>query len=146
MGSTSLSDGKATIEVGPFATAGTATVEIRYAGDDHVSGSQATASVEVVKSRPRLKVSHAPGNVVAGKTHALLDISATADGQPLTGKLRIDLPGGKHVVVQLAKGAATIRLPKFATAGNKTVRVSYLGSDTVEAGQVTETIKVVRKK
>ena len=41
---------------------------------------------------------------------------------------------------------AEVRLPKFARAGSKTVRVSYLGSDAVEASHVTETIKVVNKK
>ena len=70
-----------------------------------MAGSQATTSVEAVKARPKVKVSHAPGNVVAGKTRALLTISASADGQPLTGKLRIDLPGGEHVNAQLVNGA-----------------------------------------
>jgi 5'-nucleotidase len=145
-GTATLANGKAVIAVGPFATVGTKTVEIRYAGDDHVSGSQASTSVEVVKARPRLKVGHGPRVVVAGKTRAVLNISATVDGQPLAGRLRIDLPGDKHLTVRLAKGVAHVRLPQFVHAGTKWVRVSYLGSDTVEASRVTETIKVVKKK
>ncbi len=53
LGTTTLSDGRATLEVGPFSSVGSKSIVVRYLGDDHVAGSSATTTVEVVKGTPK---------------------------------------------------------------------------------------------
>ena len=48
-----LSDGRAMLTVGPFASTGSKTFEVRYLGDDQVAPGSATGSVEVVKGNPK---------------------------------------------------------------------------------------------
>ena len=49
---TSLTDGAASVVVGPFATAGVRYVEVRYLGDDVTRPGSATTTVTVTNSNP----------------------------------------------------------------------------------------------
>ncbi len=53
LGRATLSDGRATVTVGPFGQVGTKTLTVRYLGDDRVDGSRTTLRIEVVKRNPR---------------------------------------------------------------------------------------------
>jgi 5'-nucleotidase len=53
LGRATLSDGRATVSVGPFAQVGTKTLTVRYLGDDQVEGSETVVRVEVVKGKPK---------------------------------------------------------------------------------------------
>ena len=49
----SLSDGAASVQLGPFATTGEKSIELRYLGDGHVTSGSATRTVTVVKGNPK---------------------------------------------------------------------------------------------
>ena len=50
VGTITLSGGAGSLEVGPFGTVGTKTIEVRYAGDAHVTASAGTTTVRVSKN------------------------------------------------------------------------------------------------
>ena len=53
LGRSSLSNGTATVTVGPFDTVGAKTIEIRYLGDRYVSSSRTTTTVTAMKWTPK---------------------------------------------------------------------------------------------
>ncbi|GCD88695.1 hypothetical protein NLS1_07010 [Nocardioides sp. LS1] len=140
-----LSGGSATLHVGPFDRVGQQTVTIRYSGDANVSGSQGTTSVNVVKQGSKLTVSHSPSRAKAGKTRVTLQIGLVVDGTPVNGTVRVELPGGDVLKVQVENGQASVKLPKFDKPGKKTVVLTYNGSDTVEKDRATDVIEVVKR-
>nr|WP_246377646.1 ExeM/NucH family extracellular endonuclease [Nocardioides ginsengisegetis] len=144
VGTATLSGGSATLQVGPFAQVGEQTITIRYSGDANVSGSQGTTSVKVVKQSSKLTVSHSPSRAKAGKTRVTLQIGLVVDGTPANGTVRVELPGGDVLKVQVENGQGSVKLPKFDKPGKKTVVLTYNGSDTVEKSRATDVIEVVK--
>ena len=141
-----LSDGIASLEVGPFATGGSRTVTAVYAGDSHTVAESAESTVRVAKVDSSVSVSDRPNKVRAGKTEVLLIVRVEADGFTPDGVVRIKVQGQGTTSVALDNGKAKLRLDAFNWPGRKTVEVTYKGSDQVESSSVRHTIKVVNKK
>ncbi len=149
----SLASGSATLTVGPFATVGAKTVTVRYLGDAHVEASQDTATVVVdpaSKAVPQLGIRHTPNNVRAQQTRARLIVGVAADGEAARGSIRIRIPGTVNGVVvisvDLLRGRAEVRLPKFQVRGAKRIQVTYLGNATTARKVAFHTIEVLPKK
>ena len=64
------------------------------------------------------------------------------DGSQATGDVRVTVDGGTPIEVTLVNGAAAVDLGSFSTAGDKSVTVEYLGSDTLDGSTRTITIVV----
>lgn len=125
-----LSDGQATLEVGPFAGTGTKKIVVGYSGDDRVQPSSTSASVQVVKADASVSVSQTPKRVKAKKTEVRLTVKVRAEGFTPGGWVAIQLGGQPNQRARLNdRGNVTFRLEAFATSGDKTVTVTYEGNN-----------------
>ncbi len=148
-GEATLTAGTASMEVGPFQSAGTHTVTVSYEGDAHAGAGESTSTVEVIKATKAgssVHVKATPKRVTAGKTRVKLHIDVVSDGQAASGNVRVVVAGHTYTVELGKKGRAAVRLPKFGKAGVKTVRVRYLGDDDTHGSTTTLKIKVQEKK
>jgi 5'-nucleotidase len=139
-----LTDGRATLTVGPFTTVGIQNLTVRYLGDERgVEESTDTVSVEVVKRNPTTTVDRTTRQIVARETRAVLTVAvdAGADVVP-TGRVEVRLSGEVLQAGRLDGGSVRLRLPVFSRAGEKTVRVAYLGNSEVQADAVPYTFTV----
>ncbi|WP_170286121.1 ExeM/NucH family extracellular endonuclease [Nocardioides rubriscoriae] len=93
---------------------------------------------------PTLTVRHTPATVIAGRTRATLSVVVRSAGAPATGYVQVRV-AGKTFVRKLEDGRISVRLPRFATPGVKTVFVKYGGNATTQSRTTTHTIRVVRR-
>ena len=142
---TLTSAGTARIIVGPFNRAGAVNLRVRYLGDANVEPSQTTTRITVTKRTPKIAVTRTPAKVVAGKTKATLRI--TVDAEELTPTGRVEVRSGGKVLRagNLVRGRVALTLPKFGSAGQKALRIVYLGKADVTQGTRDITIRVVRR-
>ncbi|HEY1119561.1 MAG TPA: Ig-like domain repeat protein, partial [Acidimicrobiales bacterium] len=144
--SASLSNGRAALEVGPFSAAGAKSIELRYSGDDQVAGSGTTVTVEVVKATPRIRASHRPKVVKAGKTQVRLTVEVKAEGFTPGGLVTVTVGNGVTVRGRLEDGEVTVTLPKFRSAGTKVVEIAYEGNAKTKSATIEHEIEVVKKR
>jgi 5'-nucleotidase len=137
----------------PFDEAGTATVPNTIPNDGKVhvlrvvaegSGTIRVAVLADAKAQASAKVDVKPEKVVVNKTKARVVVVVKAAGKAANGRVEVKV-GGKSYDAKLKNGRAVVKLPKFATAGKKTVRVKYLGDATTAADSAKATFKVVTK-
>ncbi len=93
-----------------------------------------------------ITVDHRPNRVFANSTRPYLDINVTADGVTPTGRVEVRQNGALLRAGNLSNGSVTLRLPAFTSQGEKTLVVSYLGSDTVNPAQEQYVIQVERRR
>lgn len=139
-----LSDGAATLDLGPFDSVGVRSVEARYLGSATVAESNGQAAFEVVKRTPAMKVTKKPAKVVVKKTKATVTVKLTAAGGPVTGKVQVTVAGKKYNA-KVAKGKAVVKLKKFTKVGSFKTTVKFLGSATDKPVTKTMKIKVVKR-
>jgi 5'-nucleotidase len=150
--SAALSEGMATLEVGPFSSVGTQVIEVRYRGSDRLAPSQDQTSVEVeaapgpVKLDPTIKAFHFPTKVIVDKTRATLTVKVQADGVVPTGWVRVEVPGQDDRVAKLDDGKVKFRLARFGSVGDKVLTITYNGNAEVDSGQIEHVVTVSRKK
>ena len=140
VGAGELAAGKVDISLLPFTSVGTKSIEIRYFGDDSTKPATQTASIDVVKAVPTLKVK-APKKVVKG-TKAKIVVTLSATGFTPTGTVTVKVKG-KTVTKTLTNGVATIKV-RLAKLGKNKVTINYSGDALTEAASKTRIIRVVR--
>jgi 5'-nucleotidase len=144
-GEATLSNGTATLELGPFDSVGSHTVTATYSGDTHTTGSGSTSTVDVVQRDSTTKASARPKKVVADRTRATVTVRVSAPGGPdPTGTVTVST-GGHTYVATLKNGKAEIRLRTFGSKGTKSVHVTYSGDDDTGRSSTTFQIHVVTK-
>ena len=117
-----------------------------------VSGATTGTSVPVTvtvadtaKATPTIESSHSPRKVVRKQTRALLSVNVFAGDIVGTGTVTFKFAGNVLAEKTLDEtGAASVRLPRFAQAGDKQIRIIYSGDDQLEAGTKIHTVRVVR--
>lgn len=143
VGRETLTAGRATVTVGPFDTVGARTLTVRYLGDTATAASETEVAVEVTRQNPTIRVDREPRRVVADQTRTLLILDVVAgEGVTPTGRVEVRRHGNVLKAGTLEAGSARLRLPVFTQAGEKTVRVAYLGDDSVRAETVEYTFTV----
>jgi 5'-nucleotidase len=143
LGRANLTDGQASVPVGPFDQAGTKSLTVKYLGNDVVAPSQTTTNLEVTKRNPQIAVDRAPRQVVADETRTMLTVGITAGGGVTpTGRVVIRRNGELLQAGRLEAGSINLRLPVFNRAGEKTLKVMYLGDRYVLAETVDYTFTV----
>ncbi len=140
-GAGQLTDGKTAIELQPFASVGTKSVQLKYFGDDSTKAGEAAVSVSVVKADPKLAVK-APQRVTKGDK-AVIKVRVSAAGHTPTGKVTV-VVGGKKVTKALKDGKATLRV-RMTKVGKAKVRVRYSGDALTEPDSKTVKVRVVRR-
>lgn len=138
-----LVNGRATLRVGPFDSAGRKSIEVSYSGDDEVAPSSDRTSVRVEKARSRLTVDSTPKKVFADRTPVVLDVTVRADGVEPTGEVRVRADGQEYRA-QLSNGSVQFQLPPFDKPGREIVTVVYEGSDALEGDRRELRINVRR--
>ncbi len=141
VGAGQLFAGKADITLPPFTTVGTQSVEIRYYGDATTKTASATASVDVVKAEPRMRVK-APKKVKKGKK-ATIVVKVRTTGFDPSGTVTIKVRGTK-VTETLEDGRATFKI-RLTKLGKNKVKVSYSGDDLTESARTKKNIWVQRR-
>ena len=143
-----LNGGRATLVVGPFDTAGTRVIELRYSGDrGAVKGSSDTVQLQVVKRAARIVVDRAPQRVVVDETRTVLSIDVRTDGGVVpTGDVQVRRGGEVLKSGRIDEnGVVKLRLPQFNAVGEKEMKVVYLGDEAVEHTVRTYTFTVRRR-
>ena len=141
IGTVPVAGGAATLTIGPSHTVATLAMTAAYQGDANVATSTSSAELKVVKAEVSIGTKLRPKRVVVDRTKPRLKISVAADGQVVTGKVKVTWRGHSKTV-RLANGKAVVKLGKWATTGKKTVRVRYLGSAKAEAASAVVRFKV----
>ena len=144
-GSATLAAGAATIEVGPFDTAGSVDIEVRYLGDANAGPATDTVTVQVVKLTPKMTVAKSPRKVVRNKTKAKLTIRVSEATLTPTGSVTVRVDGKVFRTRTLSNGRAVVTLKKFRKAGRHPVKVVYNGDATHKKVEKSITIKVKRR-
>ena len=135
-----LAAGKASLSLAPFDSVGTATVTLKYFGDDATKAGETTAAVTVTKARPKLRVK-APKKVRRG-AKAAVDVVVSAEGYTPDGRVTVKV-AGKKFTRKLKDGAVTVRL-KVKKLGKNKVVVRYLGDEMTTARKMVQRIRVTR--
>jgi 5'-nucleotidase len=148
VGGGELVDGKADVVVGPFATAGTKAITIRYYGDAATLPAETSVSVTVTpapvveKATPTITATATPAVVKVKKDSSTVSVTVTRPGGTATGTV---LAVVDNVVVgagDLVGGSTSITVGPFETIGDKAVTLRYLGDDATKAGNGSVTIAV----
>lgn len=142
-------DGEASGTIGPFPTAGTASVVASYGGDDLTAGGTSAAVPVTVRPAPVVKVASttratpAPGTVTT-RTRVRLTIGVRA-AAPVTGPVVVRSGGAVLARATVkANGRVVVKLPRFAKAGRRTLVVSYLGNARVLPSSTKVVVRVKR--
>jgi len=141
VGAGELAAGKVDIVLPTFTSVGAKSVELRYFGDDTTKPATATASVDVVKAVPSIKVK-APKKVKKGNK-ATIVVTVAATGFEPSGKVTVKVRG-KKVTRSLDDGKATFKVRLTKTGKNK-VTITYAGDAMTEAASRTRVIQVKRR-
>jgi 5'-nucleotidase len=83
-----------------------------------------------------------PKHPKAGQKVTLKVVVKAANGAAVTGQVKVKVDG-KTKTVTLSNGKATVKLGKFGKGSHK-VKVTYLGSSTVESSKDTVKFKVTK--
>lgn len=140
----SLSDGTATLEVGPFSTIGTKTVTVRYLGSSRVARSSTSTEIEVVRATPRMRVVVRPDTVLVRETAPRFRVALSAPGMTVRGKVVLRRAGEVVARGTLEDGRVVLRLAALRKVGWKRVMVRYLGNRVTAPVAQRITFKVTR--
>ncbi|MCW2766194.1 MAG: hypothetical protein JWO11_2153, partial [Nocardioides sp.] len=149
LGDAALSGGTADVVIpGTALQPGQHALTVRYGGDATYAPSNSSVVVDVAsdKLEASVRADHYPHKVVAGKTRAGLLISVSADGVTPTGSVEVQIPGHTTEVATLRHGRALLLLPRFATAGDKELVITYTGDAQVQAATITHVVTVTEQK
>lgn len=112
---------------------GTAALSAVYSGDANVAAKTVSFTQTVLKATPLVRFSVKPNTIKAGQTKPTIRVTVTADGVvPVDGAVRIFVEGQGAETLTLVNGKAKRKLEAFNNPGDRTVRVTFLGSDLVE--------------
>ncbi|GAA1936690.1 M14 family zinc carboxypeptidase [Nocardioides hwasunensis] len=140
---TLAANGKASVALPAFSSAGTKQVTAVFAGNGDLAGSSsAAATLRVAKAGSTVKAR--AGKVKVGK-RAKVTVRVRSSG-PLTGK--VEIRRGKKVIGTGrvdAAGKVTIRLKKIARPGKVKLKIRYLGSADVAASSAKVRLTVTRR-
>jgi 5'-nucleotidase len=152
VGGAELVDGKASLPVGPFDTAGDKLIEVRYYGDEGTKAAtgQVTVTVTpapvVVKATPTLTATVSPETVKVKKDGATVSLTVSkASGTP-TGAVIATVDGKVVGAGELAAGKAEIDLAPFDEVGTQAVVLEYFGDDSTKAGSTTVQVEVTKAR
>lgn len=140
VGAGELAGGKADIVLQPFEEAGTATVTLKYFGDETTKAGQTTVTVTVTKANPRAKV-RAPERVERGERAVFRMVYKTAGHTP-SGKVTVTVKG-KKITKKLKNGKVTFRITMTKLGKNKVV-IRYRGDDQTAAKKKVVRVRVTR--
>jgi hypothetical protein len=138
-----LTNGSASVDLGPFTTVGFVPVEVRYAGDGNVLASSGQTGVSVVRQQPSISLSASPSVIKVHKTKAQVTVTLSADGFNPTGPVTLS-SGGSSWTATLMGGSATFSLPGFKQTGDQTLWVSYLGDELAESASRSFVVTVIK--
>ena len=136
-----LTDGKASLTVGPFDTVGAKAIEVTYFGDDHTLTGSGTTTVTVQKAAPKVTAS-GPTTAKVRTATPKVTVTVAADGLSPPGRWSSGSTAASHQVP--LRGVGVLRLNRFYKLGRHAVEVTYPGSSLVESGKDTHVIKAVR--
>jgi predicted extracellular nuclease/2',3'-cyclic-nucleotide 2'-phosphodiesterase (5'-nucleotidase family) len=119
------------------------TLTLVYPGDGTNGGATGTVTVTVVKATPTIGATPTPATVTVngGTSVVAVTVGSGAPGDP-TGVVTASVGGIVVDTENLAAGTATLTVGPFATAGDKTVTISYGGDTNTESGTTTATVGV----
>lgn len=140
VGAGELAGGKADIALQPFEEVGTATVTVKYFGDETTKAAQTTVAVTVTKASTKAKV-RAPENVERGE-RAVFRMAFTTAGHTPTGKVTLKVKG-KKITKKLKNGKVTFRV-KMTKLGKNKVVIRYRGDDQTAAKKKVVRVRVTR--
>ncbi|WP_460799087.1 bifunctional metallophosphatase/5'-nucleotidase [Nocardioides pacificus] len=145
-----------TIGTAQFDEHGTASIEAvlpRYAGDPDsvtVVGAKTGTKVEIpiaTKWMPKLtsvvKVTRSPKKVYAKKTRPTMKVQVSAEGEQVTGWVKVRT-GGNQYVRRVVDGVATLKVGPYATRGVKRVVIRYTGNAMTKSSRKIAQIFVRR--
>ncbi len=142
----SLDDaGRATLQVGPFDSAGRTRIQVRYNGSDTVKPSASSTFVQVEKAAANVKVAVDPGKIVVDRTRARVEVRVVSQGEPVNGIVQVRVAGEEFTRRLGNDGTVTLLLPKFDRVGRYALVVSLEGNDQVAAETDRSFIRVVRR-
>jgi hypothetical protein len=148
IGGAELVNGAATITIGPFATAGTKAITVRYYGDDRNSASSTNLSVTVKpapvveKATPTITATADPATLKVKKDSSTVSVTVTRPGGTATGTV-LALVDNKVVGAgDLVAGKTSITVGPFDTVGTKSITLRYRGDDDTKAGDGTVSVTV----
>ncbi|MFC6150648.1 MULTISPECIES: M14 family zinc carboxypeptidase [Mumia] len=137
------SQGRTSVRLGAFATAGARVVTARYAGSGDVGGaSSAPVVLRVTKAKTALSVKVTPKTVTTRK-RAKVALTVKVPGVKANGTALVKVGKQTFAVRVNASGKGSVTLPRL-TRGAKKVTVSYLGNDDVASAKKVVTIRVRR--
>ena len=138
-----LTNGSASLDLGPFTTTGFVPVEVVYAGDETVLGGNAQSGVNVAKQLPSISLSASPAVIKVHKTKPQVTVTLAADGFTPTGSVTLS-SGSSSWTGTLVGGSATFSLPGFKQTGDQTLWVTYLGDDLAESASHSFVVTVIK--
>lgn len=141
VGSGTLANGRATIQMGPFLAVGNQKVTIEYLGNDGTAPASTEVTVKVVKAGPKVSLT-APAKVAAGQK-ATLEVKVDATGYTPTGRV-LFWANGKAVTVKLddqGRGKAQVPVSGLWTI----VLAAYEGDARTLPGADLAVITVTRR-
>lgn len=139
-----VAGGRATFALPATLRPGRYALTASYAGDDRLLAASSAGALSVAKAgvaKPRLKVTTKPTRRKRGQ---VLVTVASATPAAASGRVTLKLVSGKArktVRATLARGRATVRLPKLAK-GKWKVAVTYAGSATHASAAKGYTVRV----
>ena len=123
-------------------TVGGHTLDVAYSGDTNLAPGSDTATATIVKAGSITKATTTPRKPRVGQNVTLNVTVDGKDGSQATGDVRVTVDGGAPVEATLVNGAAAVDLGSFATTGDRTVTIEYLGSDTLEGSTKIITVTI----
>ncbi len=122
-------------------------MRVTASADGFTDGTATSVETAAVAKGPvNMTVTTSPAKVIVNSTRAQVAIRVVnPDGVAVTGKVTIRATGQTARTVTLVGGRATVTLGRFATIGQKSVTVRYLGSSTLLARSTSTSIFVVRR-
>lgn len=138
IGAAELSDGKATIELVPFAQRGRQTLSVRYSGDDTTAAATAEVAVTVRKAPATVRVL-GPRRVRGPVTRV---VTVTNPQFTVKGVVRAKVLGRRTAdTATLRAGSARLQLGRLPI-GTHRVRYTYRGNQTTTREVITRLVRV----
>lgn len=102
-----------------------------------------TLPVLPVKAQPKMRLVIRPDRIYADETHTRVRIALRAPDMVVKGKVEVRT-AGKVKTLRLVEGKVVAKLAPYAKAGEKRIRVRYLGNATTKGVVKTVWIRVRR--
>jgi 5'-nucleotidase len=145
LGSATLSGGTGRVTLpGTALEPGSHALTVRYLGDDQNNASSTGLPVTVAKAASTVAATVTPDTVKVKKDTVTAQVTVRADGVTPTGSVQVYVDGALARTVSLTDGAVSVQLGPFATTGEKSIELRYLGDAHVTSGSATRTVTVVK--